>query len=294
MKPRTEPLKPVERLQDLGTSKWILFDHRTGASRPCNERGEPIPKFYAGFSGFVNVAQRKERNLMPKVDFTADLPYMGLPQKYTGYGHVPRPGLNMSATAECAYLLPKHLYPPKAVLGRVSTRAKVVAKKAPIWPEGKPTYVDTLGSNYAPTLSLKRFNDEQATMQTQADLAAKTARNRQKIEDDGSERLAQLREQRTVTKGRFFATQPPFNPSEIRDQEEVKDRKVNPVKWKNSDSAYLLDKKSVDKRRRDRYLLFFVEKEEQERQMRELQEMTDNTASMVETQEPKAEGAAEE
>jgi len=282
MKPRSEPLQTVERLQDLGTAKWYVFNQLTGESRRCNERGDAIAKFYDGVSGMVTTEERKARNLLPKVKAVdPELPYLQLPQKYAGYAQVPRPGLNMSAKADCAYLLPKHLYPPKPKVGRVSTRTQAVSKMRETWPEGKPTFVDTLGSNFNDTLSLKRFNTEQMTIQTKVDLEAKTARNRQKAEDDGSERLAQLREQRTVTKGRFFATKPPYNPAEIRDKEELRDRKVNPQKWAKADADLLADKQMVDKRRRDRYIMYFVEKEAQQNQLREMQQAANDAAPMV-------------
>lgn len=77
-------------------------------------------------------------------------------------------------------------------------------------------------------------------------------------------------------------------------KEEKRDRLVNPQKWKSEDIARLADKQAVEKRRRDRYLQYFVAKEEQERMLQAASSGAAGRASVLaldETQPPA--GAAE-
>lgn len=78
-----------------------------------------------------------------------------------------------------------------------------------------------------------------------------------------------LRKQRAATKNKFGSRMPPFNPQEIQKREMLRDRQINPSKWRTLDHDYLMDKQSVDKRRRDRYLQHFTEKEEEQKRMAE-------------------------
>ena len=79
----------------------------------------------------------------------------------------------------------------------------------------------------------------------------------------------ELRKQRAETKNKFGSRYPPFNPAEIQKREMLRDRQINPSKWRTIDTEYQLDKQMVDKRRRDRYLQHFVEKEEEQKRLQE-------------------------
>merc|ERR1712118_171749 len=85
--------------------------------------------------------------------------------------------------------------------------------------------------------------------------------------------MEKLRNQRTKTAGRFGARKPPYNAKDRRDIEEGMDRLVNPTKWRKADAWLALDKQKVKQRQRDRYLQFFVEREEEEKMKRSEHEM---------------------
>ena len=95
------------------------------------------------------------------------------------------------------------------------------------------------------------------------DVHTLTAKNKQLLLDSQEDPLDALRQQRTSTKNRFNSKHPPFNPQEIQKRENLRDKQINPSKYKAMQKAYLLDKEGVDQRRRDRYMQFFVEKDEQ-------------------------------
>lgn len=58
---------------------------------------------------------------------------------------------------------------------------------------------------------------------------------------------------------------PPFNNQEIAAREALRDKQINPTKYKRAAEAYQKDLEGVAQRRRDRYMQFYVEKEEEEK-----------------------------
>ena len=56
----------------------------------------------------------------------------------------------------------------------------------------------------------------------------------------------------------------------MKKKEAERDRIVNPERNRQADIAYLEDKAGVDKRRRDRYVMYFVEKDAKEAALREV------------------------
>lgn len=260
----------LETILDYNTGKYYHFDHRSGQALRCNVKGDPIPKFLHNLSGFADTAERKRRGCMPDVEVlgvSPNLPYLQLPAKYCGYASCPRPGLNMSASVADAYKLPQYLQPQAVAVGRVSTKVVKKEVKRDEWNPECPTFMATLGSQFDDAQKMSVFLPEQDKIKTRIDLDAVTARNKQVVlgmKGTLDVALEKLRAQRTKTSGRFGRRAPPYNALEIRKVEDIHHEAVNPTKVARDEAARLVDRSKVEQRRRDRYLQFFVEKEEQE------------------------------
>lgn len=258
----------VETLEDLDRGKLYRFNQKTGETQRCNARGDPIARFHHNFSGFATAEDRKAKGMV--VDQAFDPPAkLGIPTKYVGYAVLPRPGLNSNAKgSECSFALPKYLEPVPPKLGRISTSRSMEKKKQAPRNLHLPTFLESLDTQFSESLSMSRFSDlDFPQIRSAADVEATAARNRQMVASDGYDLLADLRAQRANTKGTFNVSKPPFDARQIREKEEQRDRLVNSKKWKLEDHERAADKAAVEKRRRDRYLQYFVQKEEQERQL---------------------------
>jgi hypothetical protein len=264
-----------ETIFDFTTGKYYHFDHRNGEEKLCNVKGDPVPKFLHGISGFADTSERRRRQCAPSVQVLNEEPklpkMLRLPAKYCGYATMPRPGIHITAGAASAYKLPPYLQPQAQKLGRVSTRAARKVATGDPWNSSKPSFIGTLGSQFDEAMRMGDFLPESEAMRTEIDVAAVTARNKQVVLDEkGTLEIAmeKLRAQRTKTSGRFGSRAPPFNPGEMKYEiEERHDRIVNPTKWAKTDDDWVQEEKKVKQRQRDRYLQFFVEKEEQEARM---------------------------
>jgi len=260
----------IETLEDLDHGKLFRFNQKTGETQRCNARGDPIARFHQDFSGFATKEERKAKGMVVEQKFDPPA-YLGIPTKYVGYAVLPRPGLNSNAKgSECSFALPKYLEPVPPKLGRISTSGKKDKKKKAPKNAHLPTFLETLDTQFSESLSMNRFSDlDFPKIRSGADVEATAARNRQMVANDGYDLLADLRAQRPPggTKNWFGVKDPPFNARQIREKEEQRDRLVNAKKWRMEDQERDADKKAVEKRRRDRYLQYFVAREEQERQL---------------------------
>lgn len=258
----------IETLEDLDRGKLYRFNQKTGETQRCNARGDPIARFHQDFTGFANVEARKARGMQVEIGFDPPTK-LGIPTKYVGYAVLPRPGLNSNAKgSECSFALPKYLEPVPPKLGRISTTRVADRKARAPRNQHLPTFLETLDTQFSDSLSMTRFADtEFPKIRSGADVEATAARNRQMVQSDGYDLLAELRALRPPNGVgvRFGVKNPPFNARQIREKEEQRDRLVNSGKWKIEDHERLADKAAVEKRRRDRYLQYFVQKEEQER-----------------------------
>jgi hypothetical protein len=279
------PDATLETIYDYSSGNYYHFDHRTGEALKCNVKGDPIPTFLHSVSGFADTSERKRRGHMPEVQVlqsAPDLPaILTIPAKYCGYTSCPRPGIQITANSTQAYKLPPYLQPSQQKIGRVSIRAAKKEAKGDSWNSETPSFMATLGAQFDDAMKMSSFLPESEQIRTNTDLLAVTARNRQVVLDEKGTldvAMEKLRNQRTKTAGRFGARKPPYNAKDRRDIEENVDRLVNPSKWRKQDAWLALDKQKVKQRQRDRYLQFFVEREEQEEKMKrsELEMMKQN------------------
>jgi hypothetical protein len=265
----------METIYDYNSGNFYHFDHSTGEALKCNVKGDPIPTFIVNVSGNADTSERRRRGHQPQVPVLENAPelpqILRLPAKYCGYASCPRPGIHITAGASNAYKLPQYLQPQQLRLGRISTRAAKKEVKGDGWKSETPSFMATLGSQFDDAMKMSSFLPESELIRSNTDLLAVTARNRQVVLDEkGTLDIAieKLRAQRTKTAGRFGCRGPPYNTKERKDLEEAQDRLVNPTKWRKQDDKLALDKQKVKQRQRDRYLQFFVDREEQEEKMK--------------------------
>mmetsp|Transcript_115258 Transcript_115258/g.264668 ORF Transcript_115258/g.264668 Transcript_115258/m.264668 type:complete len:282 (-) Transcript_115258:109-954(-) len=265
----------VDRVQDLITGKWYKLDQVTGETSRCSERGLPVATFKPGISGAADPALRKATGSMPELRLDASPPSFKVNEKHFGYSQMPRPQASIKAEASCAYLVPEYLHARPTKIASVS-RSPSPPKPRKLWPSEVPTYQDTLSSEFGAVLSLKQFSQRSDNLRTYVDLDAARVKNRGAVEDDGSTYLAELRTQRAITAKvrNLTANGPPYNPTQLREKFEARDRQVNPGKWRDIDRYLKEDRDGVTKRRGDRYVMFFAEKDEEERAQREAMEAT--------------------
>lgn len=259
-------------LHDYDTGKYYRFNQNNGQTALCDVQGHPVPSFYQDFSGFASTLDRKDEmriDPVPCLETLENIPkYIGRPAKYVGYQQVPRPGIKMSAASdECAYTIPKYLEPMPPKLGKVSLKVKVDNRRKTLPTKQKqlPSFLQTMESQYAGSLSLSYYlNKTFPGMANTGDVAALKAKNKQTVMSDGIDLMAELRKHRMPTKNKFGAKRPPYTPLEVRRIEKEQDKLVNPRRNKREQEEYLEDKASLEKRRRDRYLQYFVLKDDQE------------------------------
>lgn len=264
----------TEIVYDYDVGKYYRVDLNNGNSELCDVQGHPVPTFHMDFSGFATILDRKDEGHiphMPALDEDNIPKYIGRPAKYVGYQQVPRPGIKMSATKdECAYTIPKYLEPIPPKLGKVSLKVKVDnrRKTLPAKLREMPSFLHTMDSQYAPTLSLSSYlTNTFGMMANSGDVAALKAKNKQTTMMDGIDLMAELRKHRMATKNKFGAKRPPYTPLEILNLEKDHDKLVNPSKNRRAQEEYEEDKANLWKRRRDRYLQYFLAREEKEAQM---------------------------
>ncbi|CAD7974814.1 unnamed protein product [Amoebophrya sp. A25] len=268
----------VEITYDYDNAKYYKVDQNNGTTALCDVQGHPVPRFYRDYSGFASVLDRKEEGRIdevPVLETIENIPkYIGRPAKYVGYQQVPRPGIKMAAASdECAYTMPTYLEPLPPKLGKVSLKVKVDRrrKSLPSSVRELPSFLHTLESQYAESLSLKNYlNKTFSTMRDKTDVAALKAENKATVQNDGIDLMGELRKHRMDTKGKFAAKRPPYTALEIKNKEKARDAKMNPKRAFLEDRAYEEDVAAVNKRRRDRYPVFFSERDAREAAMRDL------------------------
>mmetsp|Transcript_8969 Transcript_8969/g.21865 ORF Transcript_8969/g.21865 Transcript_8969/m.21865 type:complete len:266 (-) Transcript_8969:36-833(-) len=252
----------VEIIYDYDEGKYYKFNQNNGDTALCDVQGKPVPQFYRDYSGFATVLDRKEDGRIDEVPVLGtleDIPkYIGRPAKYVGYQQVPRPGIKMAAASdECAYTMPTYLEPIPPKLGKVSLKVKTDTrpKFLPAKVRALPSFLHTLDSQYAESLSLNHYlNKTFSTMRNSGDVAALKAENKATVMNDGIDLMGELRKHRMDTKGKFASKRPPYTGLEIKNKEKARDRKMNPRRAHLEDMAYEEDVAAVNKRRRDRYM----------------------------------------
>ncbi|CAD7923938.1 unnamed protein product [Amoebophrya sp. A120] len=262
----------VEIIYDYDEGKYYKFDQRNGDTALCDVQGKPVPRFYKDYSGFATVFDRKTDGRFDEVEglhSIEEIPkYLGRPAKYVGYQQVPRPGIKMAAASdECAYTLPTYLEPIPPKLGKVSLKVKVDTKRKslPSRIRALPSFLHTLDSQYAESLSLNHYLGKTFPgMRNSGDVAALKAENKATVMNDGIDLMGELRKHRMPTKNKFAAKRPPFTGLEIKNKEKQRDRKMNPKRAYLDDLAQEEDVAAVNKRRRDRYPVYFSEKDARE------------------------------